>query len=83
MRRYAIHDKVCWVTHELSDDHRHYLQQGLLDVVIDQDPDGQAIKALQHVLAALEVLPPGGESVAAEFRLYLAENMSASPYLSA
>jgi len=83
LRRYAIHDKVCWVTHELSDDHRQYLQQGLLDVVIDQDPDGQAIKALQHVLTALEVLPQGGEIGAAEFRLYLAENMSALPYLPA
>lgn len=82
LRRYAIHDKVCWVTHELSDDHRLYLQQGLLDVVIDQDPDGQAIKALQHVLSVPEQAPAAARAGPAEFRLYLAENMLAQPYLT-
>lgn len=82
LRRYAFYDRVCWVAHALLDDQRQYLQQGMLDVVIDQDPDGQAIQALQHVLAALGVLSQGGEIRAAEFRLYLAENMSASSYLS-
>lgn len=51
-------------------------------MVIDQAPGGQAIKALQHVPAALELLPQGGEIGATEFRLYLAESMSASTYLS-
>ncbi len=81
LQRYAA-EKVCWVTHEISDDHRQYLQQGTLDVVIDQDPDTQAIRALQTVLAAVGMTPtvspfekPG------EFRLYFAENMGRQPYL--
>lgn len=81
LRRFAV-DKVCWVTHELSDDHRQYLQQGLLDVVLDQDPDTQAIRALQHVLAALEMAPgAGAPAQGGEFRLYFAENMGPQPYL--
>ncbi len=81
LQRFAS-EKVCWVTHEISDDHRQYLAQGMLDVVIDQDPDTQAIRALQNVVAALGLAPstamperPG------EFRLYFAENMGQQPYL--
>ena len=74
--------KVCWVTHEISDDHRQYLQQGILDVVIDQDPDTQAIRALQNVLAAVGMTPPVSQvQKPGEFRLYFAENMSSQPYL--
>lgn len=81
LQRYA-RDKVCWVTHEISDDHRQYLQQGVLDVVIDQDPDTQAIRALQHVLAALGMAPPISPlEKPGEFRLYFAENMGLKPYL--
>jgi len=81
LQQYAK-NKVCWVTHEISDDHQQYLQQGMLDVVIDQDPDTQAIRALQNVLSAVGMTPtlnrldkPG------EFRLYFAENMGPQRYL--
>jgi hypothetical protein len=82
LQRFA-QNKVCWVTHEISDDHRQYLQQGVLDVVIDQDPDTQAIRALQHTLAALGMAPqaPTPDS-SGEFRLYFAENMGRRPYLA-
>lgn len=81
LQRFAKH-KVCWVTHEISDDHRQYLQQGVLDVVIDQDPDTQAIRALQHVLAALGMAPSASmPEQPGEFRLYFAENMGQQPYL--
>lgn len=81
LQRFAK-DKVCWVTHEISDDHRQYMQQGVLDVVIDQDPDTQAIRALQHVLAALGMAPQATTpDKAGEFRLYFAENMGQQPYL--
>lgn len=82
LQRFA-QDKVCWVTHEISDDHRQYLQQGVLDVVIDQDPDTQAIRALQHTLAALGMAPTAtAPDKAGEFRLYFAENMGPQPYLA-
>jgi len=81
LERYA-QGKVCWVAHEISDDHRQYLQQGILDVVIDQDPDTQAIRALQNVLAALGMAPALNPlERAGEFRLYFAENMGLQPYL--
>ena len=75
-------EKVCWVTHEISDDHRQYLQQGWLDVVINQDPDNQAIRALQNVLAAVGMTPAlAPREKPGEFRLYFAENMGRQPYL--
>ena len=75
-------DKVCWVTHEISDDHRQYLAQGMLDLVIDQDPDTQAIRALQNVVAALGMAPSAKlQQKPGEFRLYFAENMGQQPYL--
>jgi LacI family transcriptional regulator len=81
LQKYA-ENKVCWVTHEISDDHRQYLQQGMLDVVIDQDPDMQAIRALQNVLAAVGMTPPVSRlDKPGEFRLYFAENMGLQPYL--
>lgn len=82
LQRFAK-DKVCWVTHEISDDHRQYLREGMLDVVIDQDPDTQAIRALQHALAALGMAPSASQPERpGEFRLYFAENMSLQPYLA-
>ncbi len=82
LRRFAAR-KVCWVTHELSDDHRQYMQQGLLDVVIDQDPDTQALRAIQHMLAALGLAPSAlGSAQAGEFRLYVPENMRGERYLA-
>ncbi len=81
LRRFAAGGKVCWVAHELSDDHRQYLHSGILDVVIDQDPDGQATMALQHVLRAPEVPVPGGAGPG-EFRLYLPENMRKESYIA-
>ncbi len=81
LQRFA-QDKVYWVTHEISDDHRQYLAQDMLDLVIDQDPDTQAIRALQNTLAALGM---GASASLAErpgeFRLYFAENMGQQPYL--
>ncbi|NBW50353.1 MAG: LacI family transcriptional regulator [Betaproteobacteria bacterium] len=81
LQKYAA-NKVCWVTHEISDDHRQYLKESLLDVVIDQDPDTQAIRALQNVLAAVGMTPASGTlEKSGEFRLYFAENMGMQPYL--
>lgn len=74
--------KACWVTHEISDDHRQYMLEGVLYVVIDQDPDTQAIRALQRVLAALAMAPPASvPERPGEFLLYFAENMGLQPDL--
>ena len=82
LRKCSSAGKVCWVTHEMSDDHRQYMQQGTLDLVIDQDPDNQIITALQHLLFACGVVEkdPLANS-ACEFKLYFAENLRETPYL--
>jgi len=83
LERFA-QSKVCWVTHEISDDHRQYLQEGILDVAIDQDPATQAFRSLQHVLTALGMAPPDRtQAQEGEFRLYFAENLHTQPYLTA
>lgn len=83
LQRFAK-EKVCWITHEISDDHRQYLRQGMLDVVIDQDPDTQAIRALQHLMVALGMAPASlrQSEEPGDFRLYFAENMGQQPYLA-
>jgi LacI family transcriptional regulator len=41
-----------WITHEASQQHAELLREGLLSLVIDQDPEGQAKAAIQHLLVA-------------------------------
>jgi len=59
----------------MSDDHRTNIEQGMLDLVIDQDPDGQAISALQHMLHACGVLDSTPLKGVTEFCLYCAANV--------
>lgn len=42
--------KPVWITHEASRQHAELLREGLLSLVIDQDPEGQAKAAIQHLL---------------------------------
>lgn len=73
---------VTWIAHELSDDHRQYLQAGALAMVIDQDPDMQAIMALRYLV---EKADPGATPSAlrpgCEFHLYFSENLREGQYL--
>ena len=74
---------VVWISHELSDDHRQYLQSGALAMVIDQDPDAQAASALRYLIErvasdARELTFPQ----ACEFRVYFSENAKDEVYLS-
>ena len=41
-----------WIAHEATQEHAAYLQEGLLHLVIDQDPEAQAIACLQALLLA-------------------------------
>lgn len=73
---------VTWITHELSDDHRQYLQSGVLDMVIDQDPDMQGFMALRYLVERLN--PDGaGRSpeLGCEFHIYFTENVKEGRYL--
>ena len=80
LRHQREHDLV-WVGHELSDEHREQLALGHMDLVIDQDPDGQVLSAMQHLLHACGYLDPAPAGGPNEFRLFCAENLPARPYL--
>ncbi len=73
---------VTWVGHELSDDHRDALARGTMDLVIDQDPDGQVLSCMQQLLHACGWLDDAPVAGPTEFRLFCAENVSARPYLA-
>lgn len=59
-----------WIGHEASPDHVEYLDRGILDIVIDQDPVGQAMAALQHVLRATGALKPNATPARSELRVH-------------
>ncbi|NHV30528.1 LacI family DNA-binding transcriptional regulator [Burkholderia sp. D-99] len=81
LRRFGAAGNVVWVGHEMLDQHRAYIEAGTMDIAIDQDPDGQAISALQHLMHACGVVeqPPPAEPV--EFRVFCSANVRTSPYL--
>ena len=75
--------RVTWVAHELSDDHRQYLQTGALAMVIDQDPDMQAFKGLRYLVERTDPnTGPTSLSPGCEFHLYFSENLTEGRYLS-
>lgn len=59
-----------WIGHEMSEDHIGYLQSDKMDIAIDQDPNGQAIAALQNVLRAAGVMETSAVPVRAELRVH-------------
>lgn len=79
-----LHEHVTWIGHELSDEHRRWLSEDWLDLVIDQDPDGQIVTGLHHLLHAAGYVEQPPRDEPNEFRLFCAENLrTAAPYLDA
>lgn len=73
--------KVVWVGHEMLDHHRRYIEHGTMDIVIDQDPDGQVVSALQHVLNACGVVDAPSPPGPVEFRVFCSANVRRGAYL--
>ncbi|MDP4301004.1 LacI family DNA-binding transcriptional regulator [Leptothrix discophora] len=74
--------RVTWIGHELSDDHRRWLREDLLDLAIDQDPDGQIVAGLHHLLHASGYVDDAPRDEPNDFRLFCAENLrELPPYL--
>jgi LacI family transcriptional regulator len=69
-----------WVTHEVSDDHVALLKRGAMDIVIDQNPDGQAMAALQTLLHRCGLLENGPVEAETELRIYTPENLPRRSY---
>ena len=81
LKEFGATGKVVWIGHEMLDEHRAYIEEGTMDMVIDQNPDAQVISALQHMLHACGVLedaPPVGP---VEFGIFCLANLRESPYL--
>jgi LacI family transcriptional regulator len=49
--------------------------------VIGQDPDGEMISALQHLLHACGIVGAAPANEAVEFRVFCSANVRHSPYL--
>lgn len=81
LQRHGLAGQVVWIGHELSDEHRRWLQQGAMDLVIDQDPDGQVLSGMQHLLFQTKWLAQKPVAGPNEFRLFCTENLPSQPYL--
>ena len=75
LHRHQSGTHLPWVGHELSDEHRQWLRVGLMDWVIDQNPDGQIVSGLQHLLHRCGYLEQPAATEPNEFRLFCAENL--------
>jgi LacI family transcriptional regulator len=80
LQRYDATGKVIWIGHEMMDDHRTYLQEGSMDMVIDQNPDGQVASALQFLLHASGQIDYEPRSELREFGVFTLPNVRLQPY---
>jgi LacI family transcriptional regulator len=83
LQRLTPLQRPVWIGHEISDEHRTLMQLGLLDLVIDQDPDGQIAASLHHLLHATGYVDAPAPAEPNEFRLFCAENLGRGAYLEA
>ena len=81
LHRHAAQGSTIWIGHEMLDDHRAYLKERSMEMVIDQNPDGQVQAALQYLFHAcgLTDMAPSPEPV--PFTLYTLPNMRKSGYM--
>ena len=66
--------ETVFVGHELTDANRGFLDEGTMDIVIDQDPERQAETALRHLLFGAGIIdapPPPGP---VPFKIFTREN---------
>jgi LacI family transcriptional regulator len=82
LRKYGAEQKVIWVAHEMHDEHRALLIEGSLDLAIDQDPDRQALSALQQLLYSTKQIAQPPVDPLGDFTLFMQPNVRMAPYLS-
>lgn len=65
-----------WIGHERNDAHDRLMHEGLLDFVLDQDPERQARWSMRYILSKLGILESGFSTVRRpELRLFCATNL--------
>ncbi|WP_321954038.1 LacI family DNA-binding transcriptional regulator [Paraburkholderia bannensis] len=76
-----VDQRVVWITHEMLDEHKQLLEDGRIDLIIDQDPSAQVLTAVRRLLRVngretqVSPIPP------IELRLYSAPNVPQENYL--
>jgi LacI family transcriptional regulator len=81
LQRLTPQQRPVWIGHEISDEHRTLLRLGLMDLVIDQDPDGQVASSLRHLLHATGYVEQPAPAEPNDFRIFCAENLGRGAYL--
>jgi LacI family transcriptional regulator len=71
--------RPAWIAHEATPEHSELLQQRLLSLVIDQDPEGQAMAGLQYLLYRCGELPTL-PTLQPRFALMTPENIQLVPF---
>lgn len=71
--------RPAWITHESTPEHAELLKQGLLSLVIDQDPETQVMVAFQHLLFRCGELPTM-PTLQPRFSLVTPENIHLAPF---
>ncbi|WP_064694833.1 LacI family DNA-binding transcriptional regulator [Rhizobium aegyptiacum] len=77
LRNLGREHSTVFITHELTEENRRMLQNGILDAVIDQDPAGEARMLVQSFLSFYGRLEP--ERTETGFRIYIRESCSLLP----
>lgn len=82
LKKHQREGDLVWIGHELTDEHRSHIRAGTMDLVIDQDPDGQVLSAMRHLLFANQWIEERPSSAPNEFRLFFSENLGNQAYLT-
>lgn len=68
-------DAIFWVGHELTDQTRHYLRQGLMAIVLDQAPEIQARRSIDLTLKSLGLMEVEVSTEPVRFLTVTSENL--------
>jgi LacI family transcriptional regulator len=66
---------IMWIGHELTDNSRHWLSSGLMDIVLDQAPEVQARRAIDAVLRRIGFFDVEVSSEPVQFLTINSENL--------
>lgn len=67
--------KVVLISHEMHDAHRELLTDGLMDAVLDQNPQMEALRAIQLLLHYYRRVPDSEVPLETPVAIYLRENL--------
>ncbi len=81
LREARLLGRVAWVGHEIEDVHRRLLAARAMNLVIDQNPDGQARAVLHHLLGLAGEVMSSEPDFDGEFGLFMPTNVRRGVYL--